>query len=81
MINTKLVRLGKKGQIVIPKALREMMGIKEGDLLLMTAESDHISIISPGKYAKATRGLLKGVWGDTPEKVERYLKKERDSWA
>ena len=81
MTNTKLVKLGKKGQIVIPKALRERMGIKEGDLLLVTAESDQISIISPEKYAKTTRGLLKGLWGDTPEKIKAYLEKERNSWA
>lgn len=80
MSNTKLVKLGKKGQIVIPKALRERMGIKEGDLLLITAESDQISIICPEKYAKTTRGLLKGLWGDTPEKVRLYLEKERNSW-
>jgi AbrB family looped-hinge helix DNA binding protein len=80
MSNTKLVKLGKKGQIVIPKALRERMDIKEGDLLLMTAEPHQISIISPEKYAKATRGLLKGLWGDTPEKVKAYLEKERNSW-
>jgi len=81
MTNTKLVKLGKKGWIVIPKLLRERMGIKEGDLLLITAESDQISIISPEKYAKATRGLLKGLWGDSPEKVKAYLERERNSWA
>jgi len=81
MTNTKLVKLGKKGWIVIPKLLRERMGIKEGDLLLITAESDQISIISPEKYAKATRGLLKGLSGDSPEKVKAYLERERNSWA
>ncbi len=80
MSNTKLVKLGKKGQIVIPKALRESMGIKIGDLLLVTAEGDRISIIPPEKYAKATRGLLKGLWGDTSDKVDTYLERERNSW-
>lgn len=80
MSNTKLVKLGKKGQIVIPKALRESMGIKIGDLLLVTAEGDRISIIPPEKYAKATRGLLKGLWGGTSDKVEGYVEGERDSW-
>ena len=80
MSNTKLVKLGKKGQIVIPKALRESMGIEAGDLLLITAEGDRISIIPPERYAKMTRGLLKGVWGDTPDEVEAYLERERSSW-
>ena len=80
MSNAKMVRLGKKGQIVIPKALRESMGIEIGDLLLMTAEGDRISIIPSEKYAKMTRGILKGLWGNTSEKVEVYLERERNSW-
>ena len=80
MSNTKLVRLGKKGQIVIPKALREDLGVETGDLLLVTAEDDQISIIPAEKYARITRGLLKGLWGDTPDMVEKYLEQERRSW-
>ena len=80
MPNTKLVRLGKKGQIVIPKALRESMGIETGDLLLITAEADQLLIMPPEKYAKATRGLLKGTWGNDPDQVQAYLAEERDSW-
>lgn len=80
MSNAKLVKLGKKGQIVIPKVLRESMGIKTGDLLLITAEADQLLITPPEKYAKTTRGLLKGVWGDNPDEVEAYLEEERNSW-
>ena len=80
MSNAKLVKLGKKGQIVIPKALRESIGIKTGDLLLITAEADQLLITPPGKYAKTTRGLLKRVWGDNPDEVEAYLEEERNSW-
>jgi len=80
MSNMKMVRLGKKGQIVIPKVLRDEIGIGIGDLLLMTAEGDRISIMSPEKYAKMTRGLLKGVWGNTPDEVKAYIEKERESW-
>ena len=36
--------------------------------------------LPPEKYAKATRGLLKGLWGDTSDKVEGYLERERNSW-
>jgi len=80
MFITKLVKLGNKGQIVIPKMIRDSMGIEVGDLLLMTAEGDRICIMPPEKYAKITRGLLKDVWDDTPEKVEAYIEKERNSW-
>ena len=80
MSNTKLVRLGKKGQIVIPKALREIMGIEVGDQLLMTLKGDQLCIAPPEKYAAITRGLLKGVWGDEQKKIDAYLDKERESW-
>lgn len=80
MSESKLIKLGKRGQIVIPKALRESIGIDAGDLLLITTEGNQILITPPEKYAKMTRGLLKGVWGDTSDKVEAYLEEERDSW-
>jgi AbrB family looped-hinge helix DNA binding protein len=77
---TKLVKLGARGQIVIPKALRESMGIEAGDLLLITAEADQLLIMPAEKYAKVTRGLLKGTWGDSPKQIQKYLTEERDSW-
>jgi AbrB family looped-hinge helix DNA binding protein len=81
MTNSKLVKLGKKGQFVIPKVLRDAIGIKEGELLLINAENDRLVIIPAGKYASLTRGLLKGIWGETKEEIEAYLKKERDAWG
>jgi AbrB family looped-hinge helix DNA binding protein len=80
MSDIKMVKLGKKGQIVIPKVLRDKIGIGTGDLLLITAEGDRISIIPPEKYAKMTRGLLKGLWGNTPDEVKAYIEMERKSW-
>ncbi len=37
-----LTRMSSKGQIVIPKALRELMGIKEGEVFAMFGEDDTI---------------------------------------
>lgn len=80
MSNTKLVKLGRKGQIVIPKTLRDSIGAKKGNLLLLTVESGQLLITTPERYAEATRGLLKGLWGKNTEEVESYLKEQRDSW-
>jgi AbrB family looped-hinge helix DNA binding protein len=33
-----MVKVGQKGQIVIPKEMRDMMGIKSGDTLLILAD-------------------------------------------
>jgi AbrB family looped-hinge helix DNA binding protein len=76
----KIVKLGKKGQIVIPKALRESIGVKEGDMLLITAESNQLHLVPPDKYVQMTRGILKGLWGNNDDEIKAYLEEERNSW-
>jgi AbrB family looped-hinge helix DNA binding protein len=77
----KAVRISKKGQFVIPKEMREALGVKEGEELLVTFESGKVILTRPQEYAKTTRGLMKGTWGKDRKAVERYLEKERRSWA
>jgi AbrB family looped-hinge helix DNA binding protein len=76
----KSVRLSKKGQFVIPKEMRDALGVKEGEDLLVTFEAGKVVITRPREYARATRGLLKGTWGKDRKSVERYIEKERRSW-
>lgn len=80
MTMTRSVRLSKKGQLVIPKEMREALGVKEGDELLVTLEGRRVVLTRPHEYARATRGLLKGTWGKSRQAVERYLERERGSW-
>lgn len=80
MTTTKMVRLSKKGQFVIPKEVREVLGVKEGDELLITLEGRRVVLTLPQEYARATRGLLKGTWGKTRRAAERYIERERRSW-
>ncbi|CAM3710746.1 AbrB/MazE/SpoVT family DNA-binding domain-containing protein [Mycobacterium frederiksbergense] len=45
------VRVGEKGQIVIPKAARELFGIAPGDTLLLLADVDRgIAIVRPDLF-------------------------------
>lgn len=76
----KIVKLSNKGQMAIPKKIREKLGVKPGGRLLVTEKKGEIVLLSPEKYAENTRGFLKGTWGRTKSQVEKYLKKERDSW-
>ena len=41
-----IVKIGEKGQFVIPKEARELFGIKPGDTLLILGESDTGLIVS-----------------------------------
>jgi AbrB family looped-hinge helix DNA binding protein len=45
------VRVGEKGQIVIPKPARELFGIKPGDTLLLLADVERgIAIVRPDLF-------------------------------
>lgn len=45
------VRVGEKGQIVIPKPARDLFGIQPGDTLLLLADVDRgIAIVRPDLF-------------------------------
>ena len=45
------VKIGEKGQIVIPKNMRDMFGIKAGDCLLLMADQDRgIAIVNDTSF-------------------------------
>lgn len=46
------VKLGPKGQIVIPKEVREMFGVQAGDSLLLMADKGQGIAIQPFEYAE-----------------------------
>jgi len=80
MTLTTSVKLSKKGQFVIPKEMREALGVEEGKELLVTLEGTRVVLTRPGEYARRTRGLLKGTWGRSKRAIGSYLEKERRSW-
>lgn len=80
MTKSKSVRLSKKGQFVLPKAMRDALGVKDGDALLATLEDGRVVLSRPAQFGKATRGLLRGAWGQTEQEVARHLDSERNSW-
>lgn len=57
------VKLGAKGQIVIPKEVREMFGFKEGDALLLMADKNQGVAIQPFSYAEAFWNAVSGIKG------------------
>lgn len=76
----KIVKLSKKGQIVLPSEIREKMGIEAGNNVVIFERGGEVVLLTPEKYSQYTMGLIKGVWGSTKEEVESYIKEERDSW-
>ena len=80
MTMNKSVKLSKKGQFVLPLEMREALGLKEGDTLLLTLRDRLVTITRPEDFAQATRGLFRGTWGSNRREVDQYLKQERESW-
>ena len=81
MTIAKMVSLGRKGQMVLPKEIREALGLNEGDSMVITLQGEGQALImTPERYAALTRGMLQGTWGQNAQEIERYLKRERASW-
>jgi AbrB family looped-hinge helix DNA binding protein len=56
-----IVKTSAKGQVVIPKAVREQLGIAPGTKVLLQVVNNHAEIIPvPDNPVKAMRGILKG---------------------
>jgi AbrB family looped-hinge helix DNA binding protein len=80
MTITRLVKLNKKGQLVIPLEIRKKMGFYPEKTLVIFIRGEETILLSPEKYAETTSGLLKGTWGSTREDVDSYISEERGSW-
>ena len=69
------VKLSAKNQIVIPREIREALGVKAGDKLVAVPRRDLVILLRrPKKYSQAIAGIGKGLFGAD------YLSKERESW-
>lgn len=63
------VRVGEKGQIVIPKTARDMFNINPGDTLLLLADAKRgIAIVRQELFAEFTENVLQGM--GQPEEPE-----------
>lgn len=55
-----MVKVGEKGQIVIPKEIRDMFGIKPGDTLLLLADKERGVAIPPPEQAEKIHASIFG---------------------
>ena len=69
------VKLSTKNQIVIARDVREALGVKAGDRLLVVPRGNTVLLLrKPKKYSNAIAGMAKDLYGST------YLSEERESW-
>ncbi len=76
-METITVKMGARGQIVVPKTVRDSLGVGEGDTLLLVVNGDTVTMRArPESFTDAMCGLHADVW----EGSEGWLQEERDSW-
>ena len=58
------VKIGPKGQIVIPKEARDLFGLKAGDSLVLMADKAQGIALQPYNYIETFFNAVKGLGGD-----------------
>lgn len=75
------VRIGKRGQVVIPAEVRRSLGLAEGDLLQLTVsdEGQELGLKRiPSDPVERLRRALKGCFDGVD--VQEYIDELRDEW-
>lgn len=73
-------RVGPKGQVVIPKALRDELGIEAGDEVDVWRHGDHVAVCPVGARP-ALRGRFRGSPLVVTLQAERALDRAREHGA
>ena len=69
------VKVGLRGQVVIPKKLRKKYNIEEG-IIIKIDETKEGLLLKPFNPVAELKGIGKGVFGDPV----KYQKKQREEW-
>ena len=80
----ELAKVTSKGQITIPRDVREKMKLKTGDKILFFEENgkyflQNSNSIVLADFQKAMEGAAKEAGFNSPEDVTKYIKKLRKS--
>ena len=77
-VNAFDVHIGSKYQVVIPRAVRETLGLEPGDTLLFVVDGDKVTLRNkPASFTAALRGLHSDLWNADPD---AWLNEQRDEW-
>lgn len=79
-MKTVSAKLSIRCQMVLPKEIRDALGVKPGDTVLLAIEKDHIRLFpKPKNYAEYTYGLGKEIW-KTLGSGEKFHLEEQKVW-
>ena len=75
-----IVQISPKGQILIPKKIREKYGVKPGGMALIVESPDGIVIKpAPDDPIEASCGFLEGTFSLTEDLIKEHLKESKTS--
>ena len=78
-VESETTRVSSKYQVVIPKSVREKVGVNKGDELIVTVQgSDIVLKVKPNNFTDHMLGLHSEVWEDVD--ATDYVDGERTSW-
>lgn len=77
------VKMSSQGQITLPKDVREKIGVKSGaEFVVSVVEDERMPLVKlypkPESWVEWTLGMDEDVWRGID--VDKWLRKERDSW-
>ena len=80
----ELVKMTSKGQVTIPRDIREKMNLKTGDKILFLEENErfflqNLNSLALLEFQKAMEGAAKGAGFKDPDDVMEYIKQLRKS--
>ncbi len=68
-------KITSKGQITLPKAVRKLLNVQEGNVIVFEKENDKI-VIKPGRTLRDFKGLLKSTnKGENFDEIRKKIKK------
>jgi AbrB family looped-hinge helix DNA binding protein len=74
-----MTTISTKNQITLPAQLLREIGIGPGDRLAISREGNRLVMRPrPKDWVEYHAGSLRGMYGDTPEEIEAYIKELRD---
>ncbi len=71
------IRLDQNGRIVIPAAIRDQLGVKPGDDVVLDASPHDVRLTSHSAALKELKQLVREGTGKHPYSVEEFLKNRR----
>ena len=76
-MQTIAARMSAKCQVVIPKPVREVLGLRPQETLLFLVDGDTVILRPrPEQFTEALQGLHREIWPDP----DAWLEEERSTW-